>query len=295
MQSMRVGYAVRMDLTLRQVRAFVTVVEEGTFTDAAMTLRTSQATVSRSVAALEEALGARLLRRTSHAVTLTAAGKRALVHAMRMLAEVEQLEQVATTPAEVLRLGYAWSALGRHTTDLQRRWGKAHPGTPLDLVHSHTPTAGLLDGLADVAVVRVPLEDPRFASTLVGLERRYAALAKDDPLARRRRLRLVDFDGRLVAVDARTGSTTLQLWSATAVQVRLREVHTMENWLTLIASGQAIGMTPEATVFQHPRPGVVYRPVVDAEPVAVRIAWWRDEPPPGLGELLEMARAAYDQ
>ena len=179
---------MRMELTLRQVRAFVTVVEQGTFTDAAITLRTSQATVSRSVAALEEALGARLLRRTSRSVTLTPAGKRVLAHATRMLSESEQLEQTARAPAEVLRLGYAWSALGRHTTDLQRRWGRAHPRTPLELVHSNTASAGLFDGLADVAVVRVPLEDPRFESTLVGLERRFAALASDDPLARRRRI-----------------------------------------------------------------------------------------------------------
>jgi DNA-binding transcriptional LysR family regulator len=277
-----------MELTVRQVRAFLTVVEQGTFTDAAIKLGTSQATVSRSVAALEDALGARLLRRSSHGVTLTAIGKRALTHATRMLADVAQLEQTARTPADVLRLGYAWSALGRHTTDLQRQWGRAHPGTPLDLVQSNTRSAGLLDGLADVAVVRVPLDDARFESTSVGLERRYAALASDDPLARRRRLRLADFDGRVVAVEAKTGSTTLQVWSTSAVQVRLREVHTMEEWLILIAAGQAVGMTPEATVLQHPRPGVVYRPVVDAEPVAVRMAWWRDEPPVGLGSLLEM-------
>ena len=251
--------------------------------------------MSRSVAGLEEVLGARLLRRTSRSVTLTPAGKRALTHAVRMLAEGEQLEQTAKTPVEVLRLGYAWSALGRHTGDLQRRWGRAHPRTPLELVYSNTPTAGLLDGLADAAVIRVPLEDPRLESTLVGLERRYAAVASDDPFARRRRLRLADFDGRVVAVDARTGSTTPQLWSATTAHVTIRHTHSTEDWLSLIGSGQAVGMTPEATKFHHPRPGVVYRPVVDAEPVAVRIAWWRDEAPPGLGELLEMARTAYDQ
>ena len=284
-----------MDLSLRQVRAFVTVVEEGTFTDAAIALGTSQATVSRSVAALEEVLGVRLLRRTSRSVTLTPAGKRALTHAVRMLSEAEQLEETARTQVDVLRLGYAWSALGRHTTDLQRRWGRAHPRTPLELVHSNTTTAGLLDGLADAAVIRVPLEDVRFESTLVGLERRYAAVASDDPFARRRRLRLADFDGRVVAVDARTGSTTPQLWSATSAHVTIRQTQSTEDWLTVIASGQAVGMTPEATKFQHPRPGVVYRPVVDAEPVAVRIAWWRDEAPPGLGELLEMARTAYSQ
>ncbi|RYZ29166.1 MAG: LysR family transcriptional regulator, partial [Propionibacteriaceae bacterium] len=63
-----------MAIDLRQLRALVAVVEEGSFTDAAIALGTSQASVSRAVAALESALGTRVLRRTSRQVTTTAAG-----------------------------------------------------------------------------------------------------------------------------------------------------------------------------------------------------------------------------
>ena len=65
-------------MELRQVRAFVAVVDEGTFTDAAIALHTTQATVSRTLASLETELGARLLHRTGRAVSLTPAGGRAL-------------------------------------------------------------------------------------------------------------------------------------------------------------------------------------------------------------------------
>ncbi|WP_218920483.1 helix-turn-helix domain-containing protein [Lentzea guizhouensis] len=52
-------------MDLRHLRAFVAVVDAGTFTDAAATLGLTQASVSRSVAALEAALGARLLQRST--------------------------------------------------------------------------------------------------------------------------------------------------------------------------------------------------------------------------------------
>jgi len=40
---------------------------------------------------------------------------------------------------------------------------------------------------------------------------------------------------------------------------------------------------------QHPRPGVVYRPVRDAPPVPVWLAWWADSPPPNLDAFLHLA------
>ena len=67
----------------------------------------------------------------------------------------------------------------------------------------------------------------------------------------------------------------------------------VDEWLTVIAAGQAVGMTSEATARQHPRPGVTYRPVRDAPPVAVQLAWWRDSPPPALADLLALLCRAY--
>ena len=91
----------------------------------------------------------------------------------------------------------------------------------------------------------------------------------------------------------RTGTTTPQLWPADAAPAGIRSVDGVDEWLTLIAAGQAVGMTSEATARQHPRPGVTYRPVRDAQPVAVRLAWWRDSPPPTLPDLLQLVCRAY--
>ena len=171
---------------------------------------------------------------------------------------------------------------------MQRRWSEAHPGSALLFVQSGTATAGLTDGAVDVSVLRRPVDDPRVRTALLGTERRYAAVAADDALARRRSVGLDDFAGRTVAVDAlhrhHDGGAVVR---RPAARPRTRAVRGVEDWLTVIAAGQAVGMSSEATAAQHRRPGVVYRPVRDAPPVPVWLAWWADSPPPHLDALLQ--------
>lgn len=282
-----------MGIDLRQLRALVAVVEEGTFTDAATALGTSQASVSRAVAALEGTLGTRVLSRTTRTVATTAVGARVLDHARQALDAVAALERVAAQTDAELRVGYAWSALGEHTAPVQRHWAAAHPGRELVFVGSNTPTAGLAEGLADVAVLRRPLADPRFVVERVGSEQRYAVLPSTDPLASRRTVTLADFVGRTLGVDRRTGTTGDHLWRVGGAPAGYREVHGVEDLLTLVVAGQAIGMTSAATTRQHRRPGVVYRRVRDAPPVPVLLAWWREDPPAGVGSVVGTVRAAY--
>ena len=282
-----------MAVDVRQLRALVAVVDEGTFTDAAIALRTSQASVSRSVAALERELGARLLQRTSRGVTPTVAGTRVIAHARRVVDEVAALQRVLADTGGELRVGYAWSALGRHTTSLQRRWSVEHPGSALVFVQANTTTAGLVEGTADIAVTRRPLDGRRFDTALIGMERRYAAVASDHPLARRRTVAMRDFAGATVGIDSRTGTTTEDLWPPDAAPVATRDTHGVDEWLTLIAANQAIGLTSEATARQHPRPGITYRAVRDAEPVPVRLAWWRDNKPSQADALVRLASELY--
>ena len=214
MTSLIVLYDDRMNLELRHLRALVAVADAGTFTDAAISLGTSQASISRSVAALESALGVRVFQRTTRSVTPTAAGKRIIEHARRVLDEAVLLEEAARDHAGELRVGYAWSALGSRTIALQRRWEDTNPGVQLIWVQSGSLSAGLAGGSVDLAVVRRQLNDKRFTETLIGTERRYAAVAATDPLARRRFLRMADFAGRTIAVDSRTGTTAGDLWGS---------------------------------------------------------------------------------
>ncbi|MCT9140548.1 LysR family transcriptional regulator [Streptomyces violarus] len=281
-----------MDVELRQLRCLVAIVDEGSFTDAAIALGVSQAAVSRTLASLERALGVRLLRRTSREVSPTGTGLRVLAHARRVLGEVDDLVQEATSGHACLRVGYAWSAVGRHTLAFQRRWAGTRPETELRLVRVNSATAGLAEGACDLAVVRRPLDDRRFDSAIVGLERRLCAMASDDPLARRRSVRLADIGGRTLLIDRRTGTTTTQLWPPDS-RPATRATHDVDDWLTAISLGRCVGMTAESTAHQYPRPGIVYRPVRDAEPIAVRLAWWRDEPHPAAQAALELLTTLY--
>jgi len=268
-----------MNVEIRQLRCLVAIVEAGTFTDAAIELGLSQAAVSRTLAALEGGLGVRLLRRTTRSVSLTATGARVLVHARRLLSELDALVQEARSGHSRLRIGYAWSAVGRHTVALQRQWPSLHGDTELVLVRTNSPSAGLAEGSCELSIVRNEADRSRFESAVVGFERRYCAMAADDPWAKRRFVRLSDLAGRTLAADRRTGTTTLDLWPEGARPGTVIDTVDIEDWLTVIIAGEAVGMTSEATVWQYPRPGVVYRLVRDAPVIPVRVVWWRNEKP----------------
>jgi DNA-binding transcriptional LysR family regulator len=282
-----------MNVELRHLRSLIAVADAGTFTDAAADLGVSQAAVSRAIASLEGALGVRLVERTTRHVALTSTGTRILAAARRVLDEVAHLERLAEQSRSELRVGYAWAALGKHTRRLQRAWTTLRPGTPLVFVQSNTVTAGLGEGVADVAVVRRQVTDPRFGSTLLGTEGRCAAISTDNPLARRRTLRVGDLTRYPVAIDARTGTTSLDLWDPGPRPAVVRTTHSVDEWLTSIAAGQAVGITSEATANQNPRPGVAYRMLRQAPRIEVWLAWWRDTPPDGLDDLIRLSRAAY--
>ncbi len=72
---------------------FAAVVEEGSFSAAAERLELSTAVVSKRVSALEKALGARLLHRTTRRLSLTEAGTVYYRHCARVVAEAQEAEQ----------------------------------------------------------------------------------------------------------------------------------------------------------------------------------------------------------
>jgi LysR family nitrogen assimilation transcriptional regulator len=77
-------------MDLKQLTYFVTVVERGSFSRAAVALNLAQPSLSRQVALLENELGHRLLDRTGRGVSMTQAGEALLVHAKVMLDAAEQ-------------------------------------------------------------------------------------------------------------------------------------------------------------------------------------------------------------
>lgn len=74
---------------------FVRVAEEQGFAAAARNLNISPAAVTRTIAQLEEIIGARLLVRTTRSVTLTEAGSRYLADCKRLLSDLKEVEAAA--------------------------------------------------------------------------------------------------------------------------------------------------------------------------------------------------------
>lgn len=80
---------------LQSIEVFAAVAEHGGFSAAARSLAMSPPAVTRSIAALEDHLGVRLLHRTTRSVRLTEAGTRFLEHGQRLLAELRVAEEAA--------------------------------------------------------------------------------------------------------------------------------------------------------------------------------------------------------
>lgn len=292
--NLRLLYASVMDWTLRELRHFVTAAETGSFTDAAAELFVSQAAVSRTIASLENAVGDRLLRRVPRGCELTSVGQLVLPHARRVLAEASGFTDFLRTRHGVLRLGYAWAALGKHSTRLQRDWNRRHDDTELALVRHNSPTAGLAEGLCDAAIIRRPVDDKRFESVIVGLERRIVAFASDDPQwAHRRRLRMAEIRERTVIIDPRAGTTNTHHWDGTDHSPQFIESKDVDNWLDAIAAGHGVGTTSEATAHHHARAGITFRPITDGPRIPVRLAWWSDHRPPLIDDLVSAVTELY--
>ena len=82
-------------MELRQLRYFVTVVEEANFTRAAARLHLAQPGLSAQIRQLERELGQPLLDRSGRSITTTAAGAAVLTHARAALAAAQQISHTA--------------------------------------------------------------------------------------------------------------------------------------------------------------------------------------------------------
>jgi DNA-binding transcriptional LysR family regulator len=88
---------------LRALRVFSRVIDEGGFAAAARAMDLAPAVVTRTVAELEEHLGARLIHRTTRRLALTDVGTQYLERARQILADVDDADTSAASASGELR------------------------------------------------------------------------------------------------------------------------------------------------------------------------------------------------
>jgi LysR family transcriptional regulator for bpeEF and oprC len=174
-------------LPLAGVEAFVAVVRTGSFVRAAGSLDLSTSAVSRSVARLEQALGVRLLHRTTRKVALTEEGRAYLAHCEHLLdafeAASESVRSHRAQPAGRLRVEVS-AALGRMVLmPALGRFLAQHPGLELQVGLSDR-VVDLVEEGVDVAVRVGVLQDSSLVAQAVG-STRWATVAAPGLLAGR--------------------------------------------------------------------------------------------------------------
>jgi DNA-binding transcriptional LysR family regulator len=151
------------------------VVEAGSFSAVAREANTSQPTISRQVAALEERLGCLLLQRTTRRVVPTEDGRAFYEAARRAVEEAETaVGRRKGRATGTLRLACA-EVMGRlHILPRLPRFLERHPDLSVDLVLSDGFADLVGEGL-DLAVRVGDLEDPGLVARRIGTTRRVAA------------------------------------------------------------------------------------------------------------------------
>ena len=125
-------------MELRNLRAFVEVVRQGGFSQAAKTVFATQSTVSKAVRHLENELGAPLLDRIGHRSTLTAVGEVVYRRALRMLAErddlITELDDLRGLQRGTLRLGLPPVGSSTLFAPLFAIYRQRYPGVDIRLI-----------------------------------------------------------------------------------------------------------------------------------------------------------------
>jgi DNA-binding transcriptional LysR family regulator len=160
---------------LQAMKTFVRVVEAGSFSAVAHEADTTQSAVSKQVAALERALGAKLLTRTTRSLALTEEGERYFEQARRLLAEIAEAESALRRGEQQLSgwlriaasVGYGRLKL----MPLVKAFLADHPGVKIDL-RLHDGFVDLVEQGIDVAVRIDELADSSLVARRIGSTRR---------------------------------------------------------------------------------------------------------------------------
>ena len=122
---------------LAAYRLFVRVARRGSFSSAAREVGVPQSTASRAIAVLEREIGASLLMRTTHAVTLTDAGADFLARIEHILADLDEAEHAARGTGELkglLRVGLGTSLGLRVVIPRLKPFVDRHPTLQVELL-----------------------------------------------------------------------------------------------------------------------------------------------------------------
>lgn len=178
-------------MELRQIRQFLAIVDEGSFTAAAQALGISQQAVSKAMAALEDEFGVRLFDRDTRLVVLSHFGEMLLAHARNIDAEAQQFTRQMNDAIGVrsgrLTIGAGQTAATHILPEVIGRLLKRRPNLRISVRDGSAAMLipmllrGELD--ATLCVLGQPLDDSLIREEVLFHERLQVMIGANHPLA----------------------------------------------------------------------------------------------------------------
>ena len=273
-----------MSIDLKQLKYFLAVAEEKSFSRAAERLHISQPPLSQQIMKLESALGVRLFARTTRSVELTAAGKalmtdaRALLAGMRMT--IDTIRQIDRGEVGRLRVGIVGSAMWGPIPGMLEKFQTRFPRVTWTL-HEHGPNVqyeALRTKQIDVGFWREPrldeddLRHDHLRQDLCFREPVCVAVNQHHRLASRSAIELIDLAGEPMLTLALDKSAFPRYLIQCCVDAGFeptifQEATEPQTLLAMVGAGLGVTLLPETTS-RVAWPGVVFLPIKTNAPSA---------------------------
>lgn len=256
-----------MNLSSRQLKAFVALAQERHFTKAAAHCHQTQPAFSALIKALEESVGARLFDRTTRRVELTPEGALFGLSAQRLLDDLDAVvsdvkDHVAKKKGRVSVAALPSLAAGWLPT-IYAGFHAQYPAIELQLHDALLePCLDLVRrGDADIAVAAKGRDMTDLVSEPLCEDYFYLVCRRDHALAKKSTVRLADLKGSAIIQLGKNSSIRQCLLgsrSFTALDSFL-EVDHLATVTGLIVAGLGVSLAPSMTLFhfQHPDIAVV--------------------------------------
>lgn len=210
-------------MNVSQLRAFVTVIDNGSFSEAARELGLSQPAVTMQIQGLESDLGVTLLDRRYRRVDLTEAGRSLLPHARKVLDQIEDarqdIEQLSDTVSGRLAIGASTTPGVYLVPFVLGRFIDAYPEVGVSVMLSDTARVveAVESGEVNFGVSGAIVKNPRVTFEKLGTDDLIVICAADSPLAKKKALSFADLrDERWVQREI--GSGTRQVTEAAVLE-----------------------------------------------------------------------------
>ncbi len=267
-----------INFDLNDLMAFRAVAELGNFRKAAESVHISQPAFSRRIEKLEQALGVRLLERTTRRVNLTAVGRdfdRQLHHILDALdTTLLGIRGVAATRMGEVTVACVPSAVNYFLSGVIAQYHKRYPKIRVKIVDdsANKVLLAVARGEVDFGLNFVGSQESEVEFQTLLEERFVAACRRDHPLAKKKQVKwaeLAQFD--YITVDKSSGNRLLLDQALAGVSAQPMSMYETQHGTTtigLVEAGLGVAVVPAMAMPGADHPLLVSIPLI--EPTVTR-------------------------